>query len=95
MNIQKLRTLWDSEKEAFKEKELGALQNFVRKVFECVDIFNLEEGKESTPPRERKDVFIQEDTDNKASHSEHRENASHPLDPPLNLRGDGEVGYYQ
>ena len=66
MNIQKLRTLWGSEKEAFKEKELGALQNFVRKVLECVELFNLEEGKESTPPHDRKNVFIQEDTDNKA-----------------------------
>ena len=66
MNIQKLRTLWDSEKEAFKEKELGALQNFVRKVFECVELFNLEEGKESIAPHDRENVFIQEDTDNKA-----------------------------
>ena len=67
MNIQQLKSLWGSEKEAFKEKELGALQNFVRKVLECVELFNLEEGKESTAPHYRKNVFIQEDTDNKAS----------------------------
>jgi hypothetical protein len=67
MNIQQLKSLWESEKEAFKEKELGALQNFVRKVLECVELFNLEEGKESTAPHYRKNVFIQEDTDNKAS----------------------------
>jgi hypothetical protein len=67
MNIQQLKPLWDSEKEKFKEKELGALQNFVRKVFECVELFNLEEGKESTAPHYRKNVFIQEDTDSKAS----------------------------
>ncbi len=67
MNIQRLKSLWGSEKEAFKEKELGALQNFVRKVLECVELFNLEEGKESTAPHYRKNVFIQEDTDNKAS----------------------------
>ena len=67
MNIQQLKPLWDSEKEKFKEKELGALQNFVRKVFECVELFNLEEGKESTAPHDRKNVFIQEDTDSKAS----------------------------
>lgn len=67
MNIQKLKSLWGSEKEAFKEKELGALQNFVRKVLECVELFNLEEGKESTAPHYRKNVFIQEDTDNIAS----------------------------
>ncbi len=65
MNIQQLKKLWDSEKEAFKKKELGALQNFVRKVFECVELFNLEEGKESIAPHNRKNVFIQEDTDNK------------------------------
>ena len=66
MNIQRLKTLWESEKEVFKEKELGALQNFVRKVLECVELFNLEEGKESIAPHNRKNVFIQEDTDNKA-----------------------------
>jgi len=66
LNIQQLKSLWGSEKEAFKEKELGALQNFVRKVLECVELFNLEEGKESTAPHYRKNVFIQEDTDNKA-----------------------------
>ena len=65
MNIQKLRTLWDSEKEVFKQKELGALQNFVRKVLECVEFFNLEEGKESIAPHKRDNVFIQEDTDSK------------------------------
>ena len=64
MNIQQLKSIWDSEKEVFKEKELGALQNFVRKVLECVEIFNLEEGKESTAPHYRQNVFIQEDTDN-------------------------------
>jgi len=67
MNILQLKSLWGSEKEAFKEKELGALQNFVKKVFECVELFNLEEGKESTAPHNRKNVFIQEDTDSKAS----------------------------
>jgi hypothetical protein len=67
LNIQQLKSLWGSEKEAFKEKELGALQNFVRKVLECVELFNLEEGKESTAPHYRTNVFIQEDTDNKAS----------------------------
>jgi hypothetical protein len=65
MNILQLKSLWKSEKEVFKEKELGALQNFVRKVLECVEFFNLEEGKESTAPQDRKNVFIQEDTDNK------------------------------
>ncbi|MFA6175431.1 MAG: N-6 DNA methylase [Phycisphaerae bacterium] len=67
MNILQLKSLWKSEKEVFKEKELGALQNFVRKVLECVEFFNLEEGKESTAPHARKNVFIQEDTDSKAS----------------------------
>ena len=66
MNIQKLKSLWCSEKEAFKEKELGALQNFVRKILECVELFNLEEGKESTAPHDRRNVFIQEDTDSNA-----------------------------
>ncbi len=66
MNIQQLKKRWDSEKDAFKKKELGALQNFVRKVFECVELFDLGEGKESTAPHERKNVFIQEDTDNEA-----------------------------
>jgi len=64
MNIQQLKSIWNSEKEVFKEKELGALQNFVRKVLECVELFNLEEGKESTAPHYRQNVFIQEDTDN-------------------------------
>ena len=67
VNIQQLKSLWNSEKEVFKEKELGALQNFVKKVFDCVELFNLEEGKESISPQNRKNVFIQEDTDNKAS----------------------------
>jgi hypothetical protein len=66
MNIQQLKSLWGSEKEAFKGKELGALQNFVKKVLECVELFNLEEGKESTAPHDRRNVFIQEDTDSKA-----------------------------
>ncbi|MDD5458812.1 MAG: N-6 DNA methylase [Phycisphaerae bacterium] len=67
MNVQTLKSLWNSEKEVFKEKELGALQNFVKKVLECVELFNLSEGRESIAPHNRKNVYIQEDTDNKAS----------------------------
>ena len=65
-DLARLKKQWGSEKEVFKEKEIGALQNFVRKVLECVELFNLEEGKESIAPHNRRNVFIQEDTDNKA-----------------------------
>ncbi|MCL2799508.1 MAG: Eco57I restriction-modification methylase domain-containing protein [Endomicrobia bacterium] len=58
--MEELSALWTQEKSSFARKEVGGLQNFVQKVFECKDIFGLDEGKESTKRDKRKNEFIRE-----------------------------------
>lgn len=58
--MEELSAIWAQEKSSFARKEVGGLQNFVQKVFECKDIFALNEGRESTKKDKRKNEFIRE-----------------------------------
>jgi len=61
MNIKELNAEWIKDKDKFRRKELGTgVQNFVKKVLESEDIFNLKEGKLSTKLENRKNEYIQE-----------------------------------
>jgi len=61
MNIKELNIEWIKDKDKFRRKELGTgVQNFVKKVLESEDIFNLKEGKLSTKLENRKNEYIQE-----------------------------------
>ena len=61
MNIKELNAEWIKDKDKFRSKELGTgVQNFVKKVLESEDIFNLKEGKLSTKLENRKNEYIQE-----------------------------------
>ena len=58
--IENLRKNWNIDKETFKNKELGGLQDFICDVLECVEIFNLKKGNESTKIENRKKEFTRE-----------------------------------
>jgi len=59
--IAQLKSIWNKEKESYKTQEVGSgVQRFVKSVLECADIFNLKEGKLSTPRENRKNEFIHE-----------------------------------
>lgn len=60
LTIEQLKILWEQEKNAFAIKELGGLQSFIRKVFECRDIFDLKERLESAKDENRKKEYIKE-----------------------------------
>lgn len=55
--IEELKKIWEHDKEAFKFKELGGLQNFVAEVFKCSELFNLKQGFESTKIENRNCEF--------------------------------------
>lgn len=59
--IKDLQKLWKEEKEKYKSAEIGTgVQKFVKHIFECEELFGLEEGKLSTPDLKRKKEFITE-----------------------------------
>ena len=59
MTIIQLKSLWNKEKENYQSQEVGSgVQKFIREVLECPELFNLKEGKISTPNEKRKDEFI-------------------------------------
>jgi len=56
-----LRAMWEREQESYRTQEIGSgSQRFVREVLECQEIFNLVEGRLSTPIEHRKTEFIVE-----------------------------------
>lgn len=61
VKIKELKNLWDSEKEDYRTNEVGTgVQNFVKKVLESTELFNLNEGKLKTKREKRKGEFIYE-----------------------------------
>ncbi len=63
MNITELQQLWQSEKEAYKKKEIGSgVQFFVKKVLQCPQLFNLNEGKLATADESRLNEYLEEPT---------------------------------
>ncbi len=57
MNISELKHIWETDKIAFAEKEIGGLQSFVKFVLECPEIFALKQGLESTKIEKRNYEF--------------------------------------
>lgn len=59
--VTELLHLWNAEKENYKTAEIGSgVQRFVKQIFESDHIFNLTEGKLSTPDIHRKNEFLTE-----------------------------------
>ncbi|MBI5573190.1 MAG: N-6 DNA methylase [Elusimicrobia bacterium] len=59
LTIAQLKSKWNKEKERYTSQEVGSgVQQFVKDVLECKEIFNLAEGKLSTQNEKRKDEFI-------------------------------------
>lgn len=59
--INNLKNLWEKEKNEYKAQEVGSgVQQFVKKVFKCEEIFNLKEGALATPDEKRNDEFLEE-----------------------------------
>ncbi len=60
-SIKNLSALWEQEKGHYKTSEIGTgVQKFVKHIFECDELFHLEEGKLSTPDLKRKNEFLTE-----------------------------------
>ncbi len=60
-NIKQLLSLWEKEKEEYKTAEIGTgVQRFVKHIFECKELFNLEEGHLATTDLKRKNEFLTE-----------------------------------
>ena len=59
LKIAQLKAKWSKEKTSYKFQEIGSgVQKFIRDVLECEELFNLHEGKLSTPNEKRKNEFI-------------------------------------
>ncbi|GAB4199400.1 MAG: hypothetical protein OHK0057_15290 [Thermoflexibacter sp.] len=60
-NKKDLIALWEKEKNAYQEKEIGSgVQFFVKKILQSEEIFNLKEANLSTSEGERKYEFLEE-----------------------------------
>ena len=59
-SINTLREIWEIEKETFRTKELGGLQDFVCDVLLSKDLFEISEGRESTKLENRKNELTRE-----------------------------------
>lgn len=60
-NIKELQSLWEKEKDEYKTAEIGTgVQRFVKHIFECKELLNLEEGHLSTSDLKRKNEFLTE-----------------------------------
>ena len=58
-NIKQLLTLWEKEKEEYKTAEVGTgVQRFVKHIFECKELLNLQEGHLNTTDLKRKNEFL-------------------------------------
>ena len=56
-SISQLKNTWNIDKNAFQNKELGGLQDFVKNMLTCPKLFNLTIGRESTRINKRKQEF--------------------------------------
>ena len=62
MTIEALKHRWKKDKEFFKNKEIGELQNFVREVLQEKELFNLRQGNLATADEHRTNEFTIETT---------------------------------
>ena len=61
--IEALKNLWENEKENYKTQEIGSgVQKFVKKVLNSPILFDLKEGRLSTPDTKRRKEFLEEKT---------------------------------
>jgi len=61
LTIKQLESLWNKDKISYKTQEVGSgVQRFVKEVLQCEELFNLKEGRLSTPINKRKNEFIHE-----------------------------------
>lgn len=61
ISLDNLKKLWKKEKDSYLGQELGSgVHTFVYKIFECPALFNLSEGKLSTPDNKRKSELLKE-----------------------------------
>ena len=61
ITLKSLTELWNEEKEYYRTAEVGSgVQKFCKKVFNCPQLFNLEEGFGSTNEINRSDEFLEE-----------------------------------
>jgi type I restriction-modification system DNA methylase subunit len=63
LSIDQLTSLWDTEKESYTKNEIGSgVQKFVKEMLKCNSLFNLSEGRLSTPDFNRTHEFLEERT---------------------------------
>jgi len=64
--IQELKNCWETDKDFYKNKEIGELQDFVKEVLQVKELFNLKKGNLNTPNNKRKNEFtIETSKDNR------------------------------
>lgn len=69
-NLKELTNLWAEENANYTTWEVGSgVQKFVKHVLKCQELFNLKEGKLSTPENKRKNEFLEE-TKKKSRHAD-------------------------
>jgi len=60
-NIDQLKQLWKKERGEYRTQEIGSgVQKFCKEILKCPEIFDLKEGKLSTPDEKRKEEFLEE-----------------------------------
>jgi len=59
-SISELKSIWETDKETFKIKEVGGLQDFVFDVLLSKELFGISEGRESTDLKDRKNELTRE-----------------------------------
>jgi hypothetical protein len=63
ITLDSLKQLWNKEKDFYRNAEVGSgVQKFVKKVFQCSALFNMNEGAGSTEEIHRKNEFLEETT---------------------------------
>lgn len=61
ITLKSLTELWNKEKEYYRTAEVGSgVQKFCKKIFNCGELFNLEEGFGSTKDLHRENEFLEE-----------------------------------
>ena len=71
MKLSDLIQKWENEKIFYSQQEIGTgVESFVKSCLESEDLFNLKEGKLSTPEKNRKNVYIQENRAKEGRHAD-------------------------
>ncbi|PIT90103.1 hypothetical protein COU23_00305 [Candidatus Kuenenbacteria bacterium CG10_big_fil_rev_8_21_14_0_10_36_11] len=71
LSILDLKSKWEKEKTAYIKKEVGdGAQKFVKDILKCAEVFNLEEGLNSTKLENRKNEFKEEEKKKSTTHAD-------------------------